>query len=81
MRIIDVNINRATEGLRVVEELCRFVLEDQKLTLSIKKLRVSYPGSLSQSFEAVMPPEMLGKNLIPGTKGEGRTSLMFFMPT
>ena len=38
-RILDVNLNRATEGLRVVEEICRFVLEDKKLTLTLKKLR------------------------------------------
>jgi len=38
-RIIDVNINRATEGLRVVEEICRFILEDQGLTLEVKRLR------------------------------------------
>jgi len=40
-RIIDVNINRATEGVRVVEEICRFVLEDSKLTLALKELRSS----------------------------------------
>ncbi|MBN3032621.1 MAG: thiamine phosphate synthase [Candidatus Saganbacteria bacterium] len=44
MRIIDVNLNRATEGLRVVEEICRFILEDAKLTLAVKQLR----GRLSQ---------------------------------
>jgi thiamine-phosphate pyrophosphorylase len=38
-RIIDVNLNRATEGLRVVEEVCRFILEDAKLTLEAKQLR------------------------------------------
>lgn len=38
-RIIDANINRATEGLRVVEEICRFILEDEKLTLAVKNLR------------------------------------------
>lgn len=43
-RILDVNLNRALEGLRVVEEICRFILEDKKLTLVIKKLR----GELSK---------------------------------
>lgn len=38
-RIIDANLNRATEGLRVVEEVCRFILEDAKLTLEVKQLR------------------------------------------
>lgn len=39
LRIIDANLNRATEGLRVVEEICRFILEDAKLTLAVKQLR------------------------------------------
>lgn len=38
-RIIDANLNRATEGLRVVEEICRFVIEDKTLALEIKKIR------------------------------------------
>lgn len=38
-RIIDVNINRAREGLRVVEELCRFFLENPSLSKKIKDLR------------------------------------------
>lgn len=38
-RIIDANINRAKEGIRVVEEVCRFILEDEKLTSKFKKIR------------------------------------------
>ena len=38
-RIIDVNINRLTEGLRVVEEIVRFEIEDAKLLTSIRKIR------------------------------------------
>lgn len=38
-RIIDANINRAKEGIRVAEEICRFVLEDEDLTSKLKKIR------------------------------------------
>lgn len=38
-RIIDANINRASEGLRVVEEVARFIMEDEKLTREIKQCR------------------------------------------
>ena len=31
-QIIDANLNRAREGLRVVEEVARFILHDEKLT-------------------------------------------------
>ena len=37
-RIIDVNINRLTEGLRVVEEIVRFEFEDKKLLTSIRQI-------------------------------------------
>jgi len=51
-RIIDANINRAKEGLRVVEDICRFVLDNAELTDNIKDIRhkltklVTIPDSL-----------------------------------
>lgn len=38
-RIVDVNLNRAREGLRVVEEVARFVLEEKTLQKKTKSLR------------------------------------------
>lgn len=38
-RIIDANLNRAREGLRVCEEIVRFVLNDTSLTSQFKNLR------------------------------------------
>ncbi|MCK4308125.1 thiamine-phosphate pyrophosphorylase [candidate division WOR-3 bacterium] len=38
-QIIDANLNRAREGLRVVEEVARFVLRNEKLTKEIKAQR------------------------------------------
>ena len=38
-RIIDANINRAKEGLRVCEEITRFILNDKSLTGNFKKVR------------------------------------------
>jgi len=71
-RIIDVNLNRATEGLRVVEEVCRFVLEDPKLTLAVKKLRGSLPkvaGITSRDVKGDVGRE-------PYTRDEGRRKNM-----
>lgn len=46
--IIDANLNRAREGLRVLEELARFVLRDELLSNRIKamrhQLRVTLPA-------------------------------------
>lgn len=51
-RILDANLNRAKEGLRVCEEVARFVLEDPPLTRQCRSLRygldraaVHLPGS------------------------------------
>lgn len=38
-RIIDANINRAKEGLRVCEEIARFILESRSLTADFKLIR------------------------------------------
>ena len=38
-RIFDANINRAREGLRVCEEVARFILCDGKLTKKLKGIR------------------------------------------
>jgi thiamine-phosphate pyrophosphorylase len=39
LRIIDANLNRATEGLRVVEEYARFALDDSRLARCCKSIR------------------------------------------
>ena len=47
-RIIDANVNRAMEGLRVVEEVVRFILEDKRLTLRLKELRSCLKSTVNQ---------------------------------
>jgi len=39
LRVIDVNLNRAKEGLRCCEEVARFILDDNALTKALKLLR------------------------------------------
>jgi hypothetical protein len=39
LRIIDVNLNRAKEGLRVCEDITRFILNDSASTRALKLLR------------------------------------------
>ncbi len=38
-RIIDANFNRAKEAWRVIEDICRFILDEEFLTAEIKSLR------------------------------------------
>jgi thiamine-phosphate pyrophosphorylase len=43
-RVIDVEYNRVTEGLRVLEDLARFYWEDEDSTLGLKSLRSQLAG-------------------------------------
>ncbi|MBL7084738.1 MAG: thiamine-phosphate pyrophosphorylase [Candidatus Omnitrophica bacterium] len=47
-RIIDANLNRSREGLRVCEEIVRFILEDAKLTAKFKRLRHSISRNIKK---------------------------------
>jgi len=57
LRIIDANLNRSREGLRVCEEVVRFILEDKKLTAELKRLRHGISRSVKK-FPA-MPKGLL----------------------
>ncbi len=46
-RIIDANYNRAKEGLRVCEDIFRFMKDDQKTTACFKKLRHDLTSAVS----------------------------------
>lgn len=39
LRILDANFNRAKEGLRVCEDVCRFILDDRTNSRQFKTLR------------------------------------------
>jgi thiamine-phosphate pyrophosphorylase len=55
LRIIDANFNRATEALRVLEEYCRFGLDDGHLTKCWKELR----HSLAKIQHSIPPQDLL----------------------
>jgi len=38
-RLLDANFNRAKEGLRVCEDICRFILDEATLTRAYKNIR------------------------------------------
>ncbi|MBI4981670.1 MAG: thiamine-phosphate pyrophosphorylase [Candidatus Omnitrophica bacterium] len=49
-RIIDANINRAKEGLRVCEEITRFILNDGILTSTLKETRHEISAVANKCF-------------------------------
>lgn len=55
--IIDANINRAKEGLRVCEDIIRFTLQIKKLSAKIKKIRHeidSQASSLAPNYKTLL---------------------------
>ena len=51
LRIIDANANRVREGLRVVEEYYRFLLDDEGTTLRLKTLRHEVTAAVAEVAE------------------------------
>lgn len=51
-RIIDANINRAKEGLRVCEEIARFILNSRGITSEFKKIRHEIDAIIKQLLTA-----------------------------
>src|SRR5688572_18127364 len=39
LRILDANLNRAREGLRVLEDYARFILNDDSISAHLKRIR------------------------------------------
>lgn len=53
-RVLDASANRAREALRVLEDACRFALEDAGLTRELKEIRHDLAAALEQ-----LPPHLL----------------------
>ncbi len=49
-RIIDANLNRAKEGLRVVEDIARFVIDNKKISKNLKNMR-SEIAAIQKTFK------------------------------
>lgn len=52
LRILDANLNRAREALRVMEEFARFVLDDATLTAEIKQTRHDLAAAIPATIDA-----------------------------
>jgi thiamine-phosphate pyrophosphorylase len=54
IRILDTNLNRCKEGLRVVEDTCRFVFCDETLYKKIRKVRHLSSKYLVDQYEQML---------------------------
>ena len=66
-RLLDANFNRAREGLRVIEDCARFVLDDPTISGMAKLLR----ADLQTVHEALGPDVLLTSRDTPGDVGAG----------
>jgi thiamine-phosphate pyrophosphorylase len=66
-RLIDASANRAREGLRALEDLARFVLDDPDLTASLKRVRHDLRDRLAAL--PVRPADLLAARDTPGDVG------------
>lgn len=72
-RIIDANLNRAKEGLRVCEDICRFILDDKALTRQYKDVRHRLTENIGKNFLG----QLVAARDIKKDVGKGSTSLEF----
>jgi len=60
LRIYDANFNRCSEGLRVLEETARFLLNDTELTQNLKHIR----HQLAQCYAAIEPQLLTSRDSV-----------------
>lgn len=84
LRLIDANFNRLKEGLRVSEDILRFMYDDRVLTTSFKKLRhdcskvlLEFPVSYRILVESRSAHYDVGKNSFVGEKKKPRWKDLF----
>lgn len=54
IRILDTNLNRCKEGLRVIEDTCRFVFNDEELYKKIRNVRHLLSKYLISYYEKML---------------------------
>ncbi len=84
LRIIDANLNRSREGLRVCEEIARFALEDAKLSREFKNLRheishsiKKFPADLETLLSSRNSQADVGRNVCSTTSRKNYKDVFF----
>lgn len=68
-RLLDANANRLKEGLRVIEDISRFIIDDARLTGQFKKIRHAVTDCL-KSNKLTAPISIINKRLIQTDVGK-----------
>lgn len=67
-RVIDANLNRLKEGIRVIEDIMRYRDNNKELALKLKQLRHS--AKLDETLEILKYRDSINDVLRPTTKSE-----------
>ena len=62
LQIIDANLNRTREGLRVCEDVTRFAIRDKRSTESLKKIRHAVTSLIINSDKTSLKKLLLNRN-------------------
>lgn len=69
-RVMDANLNRAKEGLRVCEDICRFVYDQRQWTIGLKTIR----HQLTESAAGIGILNLVAARHVEGDVGKKTTS-------
>lgn len=75
MAIVDANINRVSEGLRVVEDWARFFLRDKKLTDDVRGVRHGLWKVVSEHYPDIIKGRDTGNDILAEAKEASRNDL------
>jgi len=78
-RVVDANVNRLKEGIRVVEDIFRFVFDNREIATELKTLRHSATLSNHSTFLAFrnIQKDVLKKTLKTENSRENISDLIF----
>lgn len=74
LRLLDANVNRAREALRVIEDYARFILDDLQLCAELKGLRHDLTGALKPLISEAILHRDTPNDVGTGNKAESEMS-------
>ncbi len=70
--ILDANINRVAEGLRVAEDWARFYLRDSETTHALRKIRHDLWNTAKESYPDIIKGRDTGEDILAETEEKER---------
>lgn len=71
LRLIDANLNRLREGLRVVEDIFRYIYNDKNISSKLKELRHS--ARIDEKYDDMLESRDIINDCLKGTTDSEKT--------